>query len=260
MIEVSGKGVHGGQQCTVRIHREAGPVTFLRASTRIPADASALAGTDRATSLKKADRTVSMVEHLLAALHVTGWWQDLLVEVSAEELPVLDGSATDWLPVLESLGTPPPPPEAIRIPHAVSVSAGGATASILPGPQALDVTINFPHPRIGTMNWRGGPSDYSQLVDARTFGFLEDLERLRQAGLGLGADLSNCLVYSSDGTLNSPRGSDEPVRHKALDVLGDLYLLGQPVDGTVVTSCSSHALHARLVQEIRQHAGMETAS
>lgn len=260
MTLVSGKGVHSGLSSSVRILKESGPVTFIRAGTRIPADHLSLASTNRATSLHRNGRQVSMVEHLLAALYIRGWWRNLSFEVSTDELPILDGSAAEWLSVLDSLGPPPSPPEPLRPTRTIMVSDGKSSASLEPGPTGLDVSISFSHPLIGRQQWQGGPEDYGQLGPARTFGFREDLDRLRQLGLGQGADLSNCLVFSGEGTMNEPRGADEPVRHKALDTLGDLYLLGQPVAGLVRTSCSSHALHARLVQEIRQHAGLETAS
>ncbi len=259
MTLVSGKGVHSGLSSSVRIIQEPGPVSFIRAGTRIPASYQSVSGTNRATSLARNGSQVGMVEHLLAALYIRGWWRNLSFEVSSDELPVLDGSAAEWLSVLDSLGPPPPPPPALQSPR-VSVTDGDSSASLEPGPTGLDISISFSHPLIGTQRWQGGPAEYEGLAEARTFGFREDLDRLRELGLGLGADLSNCLVFSGDTTLNEPRGSDEPVRHKALDTLGDLYLLGQPVAGLVRTSCGSHTLHARLVQEIRQHAGLETAS
>ena len=259
MTVVSGKGVHSGLTCSVRIVSEPGPVTFIRSGTRIPASHTSVSGTRRATSLTNDGASVSMVEHLLAALYISGWWQDLSFEVTADELPVLDGSATEWLPVLDSLGPPPPAPPALHVTQPVLVTEGGSSASLEPGGPGLDldVTIDFDHPQIGRQRWQGGQADYRQLAAARTFGFSKDLDRLRSLGLGRGAGLDNCLVFSADGSLNEPRSPDEPVRHKALDTLGDLYLLGQPLNGLVRTACSSHALHAKLVQEIRQTAGLE---
>ncbi len=199
------------------------------------------------------------MEHLLAALYLKGWWQDLSIEVSNWELPVLDGSAAEWLPLLDALSTPPPPPAALELSAPVVVQEGKGSASVQPGPAGLDVTILFDHPGIGMQRWRGGPDDYHELADARTFGFLSDLEDLHRSGLALGAGLDNCLVFGPETTVNPQRFELEPVKHKALDALGDLYLLGRPVAGLVRTACGSHRLHAKLVAEIRQQAGLETA-
>lgn len=260
MITLHGKGIHSGQPCSVRIWREDGPVTFLRSGTRIAALADNLGETNRATSLAAAGQRVTMVEHLLAALHITGWWRGLLLEASAEELPILDGSAREWLAVLGDLGEPPPAPPAYRPLRPVTVRAGRGEAAIEPGEDRLEVSISFSHPLIGDRKWTGVPADFHELADARTFGFTEELAALNERGLALGADMGNCLVFSGDKVLGPMRGDDEPVRHKALDVLGDLFVLGRPVAGRIRSACGSHGLHAKLVQEVRQQAGLETAT
>ena len=258
MTGLTGKGVHSGLDCTVTLHRTDGPVRFRRNGRLIEVSAANLAGTERATSLAAAGEQVSMVEHLLAALHVRGWWSGLTIEASRPELPVLDGSAAGWLPLLDELGEPPPPPPAHLPADAITVRDGIGSATVTPGEPGLHVTVDFDHPAIGRQTWSGGPEDYGQLLDARTFGFVNDLDNLRQNGLARGAGLDNCLVYGADAPLNEPRGALEPVRHKALDLLGDLYLLGRPLAGRVTTGCGSHRLHARLVEGIRQQAGWGT--
>ncbi len=259
MISVIGKGIHSGQDCTVTLHRSSGPVTFLRSGSRIPATLDYISDTRAATTLSHGGGSVRMVEHLLAALHMRNWWNDLVVEVSHDELPILDGSATGWLAALDSLGTPPPAPAALEFSTAVTVRAAGGTAAVSPGSNFLHCSIHFPHPLIGRQSWQGSPDSYAQLADARTFGFASEIDRLRQQGLALGATADNCVAFSAKGTMTALRGQDEPVRHKALDALGDLFLLGQPLRGRISTACGSHTLHARLVQELRQNAGLETA-
>lgn len=261
MITVHGKGIHSGQACTVRIWREDGPVTFLRDGLRIPALAENLSETNRATSLAvDSVKRVTMVEHLLAAMHISGWWHGLAVEVSSEELPILDGSASEWLTVLTELGGPPAAPEAWQPDRPVVVREGHGEAAIEPGASQLEVNISFSHPLIGDQQWRGSPADYGQLADARTFGFIEELDALRERGLARGANTDNCLVFSGATLLGPMRSEDEPVRHKALDVLGDLFVLGRPIAGRIRSACGSHRLHAKLVQEVRRQAGMETAT
>lgn len=260
MIIVNGHGVHSGLPSTVRLHRFDGPVTFLRSGTRIPADIDQVTDTRSATSLGQAGARVRMVEHLLAALYISGWWHGLLIEVSHEELPVLDGSAAPWLTALTGLDAPPAAPPALESPVPVTVRTAGGTARLEPGADSLSCTIDFPHPLIGRQSWQGTPDTYGLLADARTFGFYADFEQLKQRGLALGASTDNCVVFTAEGAMTALRGPDEPVRHKALDALGDLYLLGRPVSGKLSMACGSHALHARLVQELRQNAGLETAA
>lgn len=260
MISLSGTGVHSGATSTVRLTRSDGPVRFLRSGQLIRAAADSVIGTNRTTVLGTGAARVAMVEHLLAALHIRGWWSGLLIETDSDELPALDGSARVWLEALDQLGTPPPAPEPLTTSQAITVSSGESTASWAPGPDLLDVSIRFAHPLIGTQRWQGSRADWPRLADARTFGFLSELERLRADGLALGADTGNCLVYAETDTLEPARSADEPVRHKALDALGDLFLVGRPLAGHIRVACGSHGLHARLVQEVRERTGLEKAT
>lgn len=260
MISLSGIGVHSGAASTVRLTRSEGPVSFRRAGQLIPASARSIVSTNRTTVLGAGSARVAMVEHLLAALHIRGWWSGLLIEVTADELPVLDGSALAWLETLDQLGAPPPAPEPLVPGSEITVRTADSSASWAPGPDLLDVSIRFSHPLIGSQRWQGGRAEWVQLAGARTFGFMKDLQALRASGLALGADAGNCLVYTDEGTVQPVRGADEPVRHKALDALGDLFLVGRPLAGVVRVACGSHGLHARLVQEVRARTGLEKAT
>lgn len=261
MTTVSGRGVHSGSDCSVRLHRTDGDgIVFLRGSTRIPALIPYVTDTRAATTLSAGSASVRMVEHLLAALHLSGWWSGLLIEVSHSELPILDGSAADWLPALATLGEPPERPAALELQQPVRVNAAGGSASAEPGADSLSCVISFAHPLIGRQEWNGGPADYAQLADARTFGFLDAFEQLQASGQARGASRDNCVVFTADGTLDPLRSADEPVRHKALDALGDLFLLGRPLKGRVSTVCGSHSLHAKLVRELRLQAGWGSAA
>lgn len=250
MNTVRGRALHSGLECEVRFFRSDGPVTFRRAGTDIPALAPHVVSTVRSTVLGSGGTTVGTVEHLLAALSMRGWWEGLLVEVSAGELPILDGSAAEWLTIIDSLGPAPARPEPLTPARAVRVSDGSGVASAEPGPASLRVQVDYPHPLIGRQEWAGTPADYPHLADARTFGFLSEVEDLKRRGLAHGATVDNCIVFDAHSTLGPPPAADEPVRHKALDALGDLHLLGRPLEARVVISHGSHALHAKLLAEL----------
>lgn len=247
MTEVTGRTLHSGLDCRVRITRQDGPVTFLHGGVRIPALAEHVVSTLRSTTLGRDGAVVGTVEHVLAALGIRGWWGGLLIEVSRDELPILDGSAAEWLGLIDGLGEPPAPPAPFRPRSAVRVRDGAATAEAVPGAAELDVRVSYEHPLIGCQQWQGTPADYGELAAARTFGFLEEMPELARLGLARGATPDNCIVYGTGSTLGPPPAPDEPVRHKALDAVGDLHLLGRPLQARVSIVRGSHRLHARLL-------------
>jgi UDP-3-O-[3-hydroxymyristoyl] N-acetylglucosamine deacetylase len=223
----------------------------------IPARLDAVTDTTRCTVLGVDDARVALVEHLLAALAVRGWWRGLVIEVSADELPILDGSAEPWYEVLEALGEPPAAPAPLT-PEPLSLQVGRSVLSLEPGSNHLCAEINFSHPAIGVQRWCGGAPTYRKLLPARTFGFLEEAEALSSRGLARAADLENVIVFDSHGPLAPLRFRDEPVRHKALDVLGDMFLLAQPLGGRLTVKRGSHLAHiefARAVQRCNQQQG-----
>ncbi len=250
---LSGVGVHGGRPATVHLHRRPGPVAFLVTGTAVPATLDAVADARGRTVLAADGVHVATVEHLLAALHVAGIWSDLLVEVDGDELPILDGSAGPWRDALADLAAPAPfpkPPAPLAPPaEGVAVATGDAHARLTPGPTSLDVTIHYDHPAVGTQAWAGGVDAWGALLDARTFGFAADADALRAAGLAAGASPANAIVFGDDAppVLRRP---DEPVRHKALDALGDLYLLGRPFAGRLRVTRGGHALHHALARAL----------
>lgn len=258
-MTVSGVGIHSGVHCSVRLLRTDTPVQFSRAGTLIPASSAAVTATRNCTTLGSGMQRVAMVEHLLAALHITGFWTGVTIEVTAEELPILDGSAEPWLDAISELGEPPQAPPALQPTRAIHVRHGDGWASYEPGPQRITVEVDFPHPAIGRQSWSGLPADHAAVLDARTFGFLQDFEALKAHGLALGANLDNAVVFGDDGPLTPLRSSDEPVRHKALDALGDLFLLQAPLAGQLHISRGSHALHDQLVTELLAQAAEQAS-
>lgn len=248
---ISGIGIHSGETCRVRLHRASGPLIFRRGAATIPAAVGAVVATDRCVVLAEGTTRVAMVEHLLAALRTAGFWSGVVVEVDGGELPILDGSARPWVEEIALLGPPPPEPHPLEPTRPLRVSIGDAVAETLPGPGDIDVNIDYAHPAIGRQRWCGGPDSWQELLDARTFGFMAEVETLRAAGLASAASTENAIVFDDDGPLDGPlRHADEPVRHKALDLLGDLTLLGRPVAADIRVSRGSHRLHVNLMRQL----------
>jgi len=247
---ISGHGLHTGAPSWVHLHPADGEVRFRRGRQEIPAHVDFVVNTLRGTTLGAGGYQVATTEHLLAALHVRGWWRGLVIEVSADELPILDGSAAPWLGLVDALGPPPPPPEGFQIASPLSLQLGETQLKLSPGSPSLCAEIAFAHPAILTQRWCGPPERYAELLSARTFGFLSDLEELRARGLATAASLENAIVFGSEGPLSPLRFADEPVRHKALDALGDLYLLGRPLLGALEVVRGSHHAHVHLVRTL----------
>lgn len=247
---ISGYGLHTGSPSWVHLHPEAGGVRFRRGGVDIPAHVDFVTDTVRSTTLGAQGYGVATVEHLLAALYVAGWWQGLVIEVSADELPILDGSAAPWLELLGTLGPPPTPLAPLQLELPFEFAHGESRFRAHPGPAHLCAEIHFAHPAIQAQRWCGAPERYLELLSARTFGFLSDLEKLRAQGLATAASLENAIVYGSEGPLSPLRFPDEPVRHKALDALGDLYLLGRPLAGALEVVRGSHQAHVAFVRAL----------
>jgi UDP-3-O-[3-hydroxymyristoyl] N-acetylglucosamine deacetylase len=244
---VEGVGLHSGQTCRVHLHREDGPLRFRRGGQEVAASVGNVVSTDRAVTLASGGARVGLVEHLLAALRMRGFFSGVVVEASAEELPILDGSAEPWLAAVDALGAPPPAPPPLALTAPVEVAKGASVARAEPGEEVLDVAIDFDHPAIGAQRWVGGPADYAGLAPARTFGLLSEAEALLARGLVRGATLEHAIVFGDDGPLRPLRFADEPVRHKALDAIGDLALLGRPLHAHVTLRRGSHGLHHALM-------------
>ena len=258
-LTLTGIGVHSGLSSTVSIHQDADPtqpIRFYRAGKFIPALVSHVVSTERTTTLGDASGLyrVSLVEHILAALYVANIWSGLVIEVSQEELPILDGSAQPWYDLISDLGSQSNSIQPLQITKAYSYEQDGSAISITPSTETtLNAAIDFEHPAIGQQRLSGQPKDFIDLLPARTFVLNEWLEDLKVKGLGLGIREDNCAIIKEDIDLDKLyRFKNEAVMHKALDALGDLFLLGAPFAGTLNISRGSHKLHvafARLVHD-----------
>ncbi len=264
----AGIGVHSGAH--VRMALTPAPVdtgiAFVRSDVRIVdnairAHADQIADTRNATTIRNAAGVeLATVEHLMSACAGLGI-DNLIVEVDGPELPILDGSSAHFVQVLMNAGVKQQSKfqRVIRIIEPIEVRMGAKSAALLPAVSydglEMDVTIRFADPAIGVQNRQVQVSPESflaEIADARTFGFLADVETMRAAGLGLGASMANAVVVDSGRVVN-PEGlrfDDEFVRHKMLDAVGDLSLAGAPICGRFVADQPGHALNARLVRAL----------
>ena len=242
-MTLRGLALFSGGTSTVRFHRAPGGVRFRREGREIAADLRAVIATRRCTVLGAEGVRVALVEHLLAALALAGWWRELVIEVEGEELPILDGSAAPWCEALAELGPPPSAPKPFVATRSYRYTDKETHLCLAPGESALCAEIDFPHPAIGQQRWCGEAARYAELADARTFGFLTELPALRAQGLAGKASLEHAIVFDDVGPLQALRYPDEPVRHKALDALGDLFLVGRPLRGRLTVKRGSHAAH-----------------
>jgi UDP-3-O-[3-hydroxymyristoyl] N-acetylglucosamine deacetylase len=199
---------------------------------------------------------VDTVEHLLAALYALGV-DDALVEVNASEIPVLDGSAAPFVILIHEAGTRPhkEPRQYLKVTKPIEVVRGTKRVRLVPAEHfEVSYTIGFDHPllRHQARTVRVTAESFSEeLAPARTFGFLRDVETMRRSGLALGGSLENAVVIGETGVLNNTlRFPDEFVRHKALDAVGDLALLGYPLLGRLEAVKAGHALHAAVAQKL----------
>lgn len=267
-VRLSGIGLHSGRHVRV-VLSPAAPghgIAFYRSDVDsfVPAVAEEAGCFDHATTLGEQGRDVATVEHLLSAAVGAGL-DNVLVELDGPEVPILDGSALPWLDAFETAGLVPQ--EVLAIPFAPSrvvavPDAGGKKLEIRPARDLrVTYTIDFPNPAVGRQSITVviTPGSYAaHLAPARTFGFLAEYEALKAHGLARGAREDNCIVVGDGRVENGGlRFADEFVRHKALDLVGDLALVGRPVVGHVVAHKAGHAMHAELARLLREESRAE---
>jgi UDP-3-O-[3-hydroxymyristoyl] N-acetylglucosamine deacetylase len=260
-VSITGIGLHSGIYTTVELlPAPAGSgITFVRADLdglRIPALQASTTSLDHATTVGKDDVSVGTVEHLLAAVMAFGI-TDLDVHIDGPEVPIIDGSALPFMHLIDAAGVRGLGAEiaVLRLAEPVELVDGEKWIRIVPSNRlVLNYKIDFAHPAIGRQSFH---FDYHRdnflrkIAPARTYGFLREVEQLRAAGLARGGSVENCLVLDDKGVMNGPlRFRDEFVRHKILDLLGDLALLGRPIVGEITANRAGHALHSRFVGKL----------
>ena len=272
LTKAVGVGLHSGQRVELTL-RPAAPdtgIVFRRVDlpqpVDIPISAQAVTDTRLASTISSGSAKVHTVEHLMSACAGLGI-DNLYVDITAEEVPILDGSASSFVFLLQSAGIElqAAPKRFIRVLKPVEVREGqGASekwARLSPyNGYKLGFEIDFDHPAVDSTGQRVefdmGSGSYSRdIARARTFGFTKDVEMMRANGLALGGGLDNAIVMDDYKVLNTDglRYNDEFVKHKILDAMGDLYLLGKPLLAAYTAFRSGHALNNKLLRELLSH-------
>lgn len=266
-----GIGLHTGKDVSITISPapENSGISFYHTGhgVVIPANYRYISNTSLATTIGKSSASVSTVEHLMAAFAGLGV-DNAVVQIDGPEVPAMDGSAYPFVKLLNKAGlkAQSAPRNYLEILDEVTVSQGDKYISIHPCSDTpsndagltISLTIDFDHAAVQrqSLSTRISSKEFeTKICKARTFGFLHEIEALQKNGLARGGSLENAVVIGQNGVLNRDglRFSDEFVRHKILDMLGDLYLIGMPIIGRVNACKSGHALHKMLVEKLMRN-------
>ncbi len=261
-VEAKGVGLHSGVSVSIRILPAPAStgIVFLRTDLdrfQVAASFRNVARVSYATSLMRQGVLISTTEHLLSVFYSMGL-DNAYVEIDNLEVPILDGSGRPFVDMLRSAGlkTYRRLRRYLRIRRPVSVEDKGRRISVLPADSfQLTCDVYFPHPLVGrqVLELEVTPERYAaEIAPARTFGFQNELDQLTNMGLIRGASLENAICFNGRSVMN-PEGlrfSDECCRHKALDLIGDLALIGRPLLGHVIAERAGHAMHVALVNRI----------
>jgi UDP-3-O-[3-hydroxymyristoyl] N-acetylglucosamine deacetylase len=270
VVRATGVGLHTGRKVflTLRPAPADTGIVFRRVDlpepVEIKAHATLVSETRLSSCVERNDARVFTVEHLMSAFAGLGV-DNAYVDLTADEVPIMDGSASPFVFLIQSAGLEEQsaPKRFIRILQAIEVRDGDKWARFEPYDGfRMDFSIDFNHPVLQKGSQRvemdfASTSYVKEIARARTFGFMQDVETLRAQGLGLGGSLDNAIVVDEFKVLNAEglRYDDEFVKHKVLDAIGDLYLLGHPVLGAFIAHKSGHALNNKLARELLSRAG-----
>jgi len=261
-VSIEGVGLHSGHP--VAAHFVPAPpdtglvfVRMDRPRKPIPARVGSASTFDYATTLSSDGISIGTVEHLLSAAAGEGL-DNCRIEIGGPEVPILDGSALPFVRLFHAAGfeRQDAPVRPAVLDRELIVERGDKSIHYMPDGDGLTITydIDFPHPYVGkqTLTWTVRPEEYAaRIAPARTFGFVREIEQLRARGLARGGSLQNAVVLDDAGILSGPlRFRDEFVRHKILDLLGDLSLLGRPLTGRIHASKAGHALHVEFARAL----------
>jgi UDP-3-O-[3-hydroxymyristoyl] N-acetylglucosamine deacetylase len=260
-VSCTGIGLHSGNKVTLSLKPAPADygIRFQRADLgglEIPATVTHLGGIQYQTGLTREAVSVETVEHLLAALTALGI-DNAIVELNSPEVPIMDGSAAPFVYLVNEAGVKrlQAPRHYLKVLRPISLTQGDKRIALYPSDHfKVTYSISFDHPLLRHQSRTMRITEdvfVEDIAPARTFGFLKEVEMLRQRGLALGGSLDNAIVLGETGVLNNAlRFEDEFVRHKILDVIGDLSLVGHPVVGHLVAHRGGHALHTAFAAKI----------
>ena len=264
-VSLEGIGLHSGKTVRLTLNpapADAGIVFRVAGGDPIPAAAESVVDSHYATTIGRGGVRIQTVEHLMAAAAGLGV-DNLDIHVEGTELPAVDGSAKPFVALLMAAGRVGlhARRRPITIPYPIRVGTDSRWLVIVPADHLrISYTLDNDHPAIGTqaLSWVATERSFVEdCAPARTYGFLKDLGAIRKRGLAQGVSLDNTIGLDNGGPLNGLRYRDEFVRHKILDLVGDLALLGRPLLGHVVGRNAGHALNYELVVAIQRAAGLE---
>lgn len=262
-IRCSGIGLHSGQKVDLAFYPlPAGSgilwsVKGTRGCRFLELSPHNVVDTSLCTTLGSADVRVGTVEHVMAAIRGMGI-DNILIEIAGPEVPIMDGSAASFVYLLKQSGITfqRQTKKAYVVTQDVHLEEKGKWIRVKPASEfKIRYSIDFPHPMVGRqeMEFAAISDDFAQdVARARTFGFLNDVQALQSQGKALGGSLENALVFDQTGVINSDgfRYPDEPVRHKVLDLIGDIGLLPYPIVGSFEVHCSGHALNTAFARHL----------
>ncbi len=264
-VTLEGVGLHSGKQARVTLSPapEDTGIVFRAGADRIAAVPQSVVNSHYATTIGRNGTRVQTVEHLMAAAAGLGI-DNLEVEVDGPEIPAMDGSAKPFVTLLAAAGRSQQSARRrpLTLPYPIRVGSGGRWIHIFPSTTfRISYTLDVDHPAIGTqvLSWTAATERafVDDVAPARTYGFLKDLGLMRKNGLARGGSLDNAVVLANRGPLNGLRYRDEFVRHKILDLIGDLALLGRPILAHVVARNGGHTLNVELGFAIQRSLGIE---
>jgi UDP-3-O-[3-hydroxymyristoyl] N-acetylglucosamine deacetylase len=261
-VSVAGTGLHTGAPVSLSLKPAPENTGYIFVRTdldnfEIPASVEYISHCSYATTLMRRGVVLSTCEHLLSALRGSGV-DNCFIEIDSIELPIMDGSSENFIDLIEEAGLAEQnsPRRYFRVLKEVKIQEGDRRMSISPSDKfEVECVIDFKQPFINKQGLHyiaENGSFREQIASARTFGFTHEIEMLRKANLALGGSLDNAIVLTPDGMLNETplRFDDEFVRHKILDIIGDLALLGMPVQAKVMAEKSGHSVHAQLMSKL----------
>jgi UDP-3-O-[3-hydroxymyristoyl] N-acetylglucosamine deacetylase len=261
-VKVKGVGLHTGVDVNLKLRPapENTGYVFVRTDLdnfEIPASVEYVSHCSYATTLMRRGVVLSTCEHLLSALRGSGV-DNCFIDLDSIEIPILDGSSEDWVELIAKAGVKElnSARRTLKVLKKVKFEEDGRKMSVEPSDKfEIECVIDFPHPYIKRQSFHFVMKNgsYGKLIaSARTFGFTHEIDMLRKANLALGGSLDNAIVLTPEGMLNETplRFDDEFVRHKILDIIGDVALLGMPLQGKITAEKSGHAVHAALMSKL----------